>query len=87
MRPNQYGHTRVGYTASSDLGWRDHMSCLGYPAEYDAWTEKEQRNYERGRLRRANVVLAFPGSRAGHQFRPLIRKAERVVGPYFPDEH
>lgn len=45
-------------TAFSGMGWADARAGKPYPAEYDTWTEKDQRHYERGRLRFAGAGLA-----------------------------
>lgn len=45
-------------TAFSGMGWADARDGKGYPAEYDTWTEKDQRHYERGRLRFAGAQQA-----------------------------
>ena len=75
--------SRRGYTAESDRGYRDHALGLPFPAEYETWKERDQINYEFGRLRHANVCLAFPGSRGTKQQRALVEKAAGLVGDIF----
>ena len=50
---------RNGYRdPASDIGWADYAAGWPFPADYDTWSRKRQRNYENGRLRAANYVLA-----------------------------
>lgn len=43
----------------SQVGWADYRAGRGYPREYDAWDELDQRNYENGRLRAAGAALVW----------------------------
>lgn len=45
-------------TQASGQGWTDYLAGKGFPADYESWGEKEQRHYERGRLRAAGAKLA-----------------------------
>jgi hypothetical protein len=61
----------VMVTPASSRGWRDYMADLAraggdraaivavYPADFDAWDQREQRHYERGRLRAAGAHLRY----------------------------
>jgi hypothetical protein len=46
-------------TLHSQLGWRDYLDGKGFPATYDSWDQKDQRHYERGRLRAAGAYLIY----------------------------
>lgn len=58
MSNNGHYTPTVRPNAHSARGWQDYRADRGYPAEYETWTEKEQRHYERGRLRAAGAKLA-----------------------------
>lgn len=42
----------------SRLGWADYAQGRPFPPEYEHWDEKDQRHYERGRLRASGALLA-----------------------------
>lgn len=54
-----YGE-RVWSNEASRQGWADVVAGRGYPAEYDGWDQRQQRDYERGRLRAAGAYLVYP---------------------------
>jgi hypothetical protein len=74
--------------AASDLGWADYRAGLPYHPQYDGWDSVAQRNYENGRLRAANVALAFtriPRRQPADGDRDnAIKRAVRAVGPSIP---
>jgi hypothetical protein len=70
-------------TQQSDWGWFDVYDHADYPQDYDTWSEKDQRNYENGRLRAANVQLAL-GKLPAKQDSVLIAMAAKLVGDSIP---
>lgn len=71
------------YGLETCRGWADYRSGAPFPAEYDTWNPPEQRNYENGRLRAANVKAAF-GKIAARPSRKLILDAADIVGNAIP---
>jgi hypothetical protein len=49
VQPNQW----------SAQGWQDYLADRPFPADYDSWTQAQQRHYERGRLRAAGARLVY----------------------------
>jgi hypothetical protein len=84
VRPNDH----------SAMGWADVREGKGYRPEYETWPEKDQRHYERGRLRAAGASLAgyrrIPASEPGDIVQrtnglrlvpPRAARDERVPAP------
>jgi hypothetical protein len=73
----------MAYQFPSWLGWQDYRAGLGFRAEYDSWSRREQNIYENGRQRAANYKLAF-GHLPPKQVKPqTYQKAANLVGPAF----
>jgi hypothetical protein len=72
----------IGQTEQSHMGWHDFYTRQPYPSDYDSWSEQDQRNYENGRLRAANVSLMT--KLPARQSVRLIRLASLKVGKAIP---
>lgn len=73
---------------ASNEGWDDYRAGLPFSTAYDSWDRQTQCNYENGRLRAANVALAFTRiprrqPAAGNRDN-AINRAVRAVGPAIP---
>ena len=63
----------------SRWGWSDYRAGRPYRPEYETWSRIQQRNYENGRLRAANVKAAF-GNVPSQQTRFYFHEAAHRVG-------
>lgn len=73
------------YSDFSEQGWKDYRQGISYPAAYDTWSEKDQRNYENGRMRAANYKLATGNLPHTHVAKLRYAAATMNIGPAFYD--
>lgn len=67
----------------SDIGWRDARAGLPFHLDYDRWCEKDQRNYENGRLR-ATAAPFFYENVPAEQTDAARKKIDAVRNGFIP---